>query len=166
VTSIGSDYIINFALILASWVAVLGLQFSIIVFHYSAERKTTEKQILENKCSELQRYDQTDYYTQHNHYQTFRKCEITFLSLATFLNTFMLILKLVATVNGSCINDYGGWRTGIELIVIILFSSLNLTYYMKGVGKREECKKLKSINDKTISLTPSKENQKQVDNFI
>ena len=78
----------------------------------------------------------------------------------------MLILKLVATVNGSCINDYGRWRTGIELIVIIMFPSLNLTYYMKGVGKREECKKLKSINDKTISLTPSKENQKQVYNFI
>ena len=166
IKNLALDYIINFGLILTSWVAMLGLQFSIIVFHYNAQQTTTEKRILENKCSELQRYDLTAYYTQYNHYQTLRKCEITFLSLSAFLSALLLILQLIVTVNGSCMSNYGGWRTGIELIVIILFPSLNLTYYMKGVGKREECKKLKSINDKTISLTPSTENQKQVEAFI
>lgn len=65
---------------------MLGLQFSIIVFQYNAESTTTEKQILENKCSELQCYDQTDYYTQHNHYQTFRKCEITCNKTGSYLS--------------------------------------------------------------------------------
>ena len=166
IKNLALDYIINFGLILTSWVAMLGLQFSIIVYHYNNEQTITEKKIMEDKCSELQRYDQTAYYTQYNHYQTFRKCEITFLSLSAFLSTFLLILKLIVTVNGTCMPNYGGWRTGIELIVIILFPSLNLTYYMKGVGKREECKKLKSINDKSVSLTTSKENQKQVEAFI
>lgn len=93
IKNLALDYIINFALILTSWVAMLGLQFSIIVFHYNAESTTTEKRILENKCSELQRYDQTDYYTQHNHYQTFRKCEITLLSLSTFFEHIFAHLK-------------------------------------------------------------------------
>lgn len=146
------EYAVVAANIFSSLISSIAVQCSIVVYEYGTDRFRKERQIHKGRVDPSTRHDQNPYHTDYHSYVTFRRLEIAFFTLSAAAGLFCMTFKLIITVSGECTSQPGGWRTGFDVIMVMLFPGLSIVYYLQGAAQRDEVRKLEIQNNNKVCV--------------